>query len=138
MPQLDVNIAIPITISTFHNNTNLWNSLERLYLVNINWPYIDLASFGELFTIELKQLDITSFNLPYSAKDVDIYRLTSVTPTEVDSLLTGLDASGVVNGSLTRTKYNTNDLLRTHASDTALTNLISKGWSLYGFNVTQL
>jgi hypothetical protein len=139
MSQLDITPSIfDTTISTFHSNTNLWNSLERLYLVNINWPYIDLASFGELFTIELKQLDITSFNLPYSAKDVDIYRLTSVTPTEVDSLLTGLDASGVVNGSLTRTKYSTNDLLRTHASDTALTNLISKGWSLYGFNVTQL
>jgi hypothetical protein len=138
MPQLDVNIAIPITITTFHNNTNLWNSLERLYLVNINWAYIDITSFGELFTIELKQLDITSFNLPSSAKDVDIYRLPSVTPSAVDSLLTGLDTSGVVNGSLTRTKYSTNDLLRTHASDTALMNLISKGWAIYGFNVTQL
>ena len=139
MPQIDITPSIfDTTISTFHNNTNLLNSLERLYLVNVNWPYIDLVSFGELFTIELKQLDVTSFNLPSSAKDIDIYRLPSVTPTEVDSLLTGLDASGVVNGSLTKTKYNTNDLLRTHASDTALTNLISKGWSLYGFNVTQL
>lgn len=143
MPQLDVNIAIPITISTFHNNTNLWNSLERLYLVNINWAYIDITSFGELFTIELKQLDITSFNLPSSAKDVDIYRLPSVTPSAVDSLLVGLDASGVTNGIIRRSKYNSTDLVRTHASDTELMNLISKGWSLPnqgygGFNVTQL
>jgi hypothetical protein len=139
MPQID-NVAI----SSLHDNTNLMNSLQNLYLTNVTCPYIDLVSFGELLMVLLHQLpNVTAFNLPSIVNTVDIYRLAGVIPAEVDTLLVGLDASGVTNGILRRSQYSTTDLVRTHASDTALMNLISKGWSLPnqgygGFSISQL
>jgi hypothetical protein len=124
MTQMD-NTAI----YSLHND--LFNTLTTLSLKNVTCPFIDLVSFGELVSVTLHNLpDVTAFNLPNSINTVDMYRLAGVIPAEVDTLLVGLDTSGIINGTLRRTQFNSTDLLRTHASDTALANLISKGWNL--------
>jgi uncharacterized repeat protein (TIGR02543 family) len=125
MTQMD-NTAI----NSLHNNNNLISKLQTLSLTNVTCPFIDIVSFEELISVKLHHLpNITAIDLPYGVNTVDIYRLPSVIPTKVDELLVKLDASGVTNGIIRRSQYNNTDLVRTHASDAALSSLIGKGWS---------
>ncbi len=125
MTQMD-NTAI----NSLHNNNNLISKLQTLSLKNVTCPFIDIVSFEELISVKLHQLpNITAIDLPYGVNTVDIYDLPSVIPTKVDELLFKLDASGVTNGIIRRSQSDTTDLLRTHASDAALSSLIGKGWS---------
>ena len=133
MSQID-NVAI----TSLHNNYNLSLSLERLYLTNVPCTYIDLASFGELSTVELENLPNTTLSLPYSVNYIYMSNLPNVVPFDVDAVITGIDASGVTNGTIVRYKVSQTDLLRTHTSDTALTNIISKGWQISGLSVSDL
>lgn len=125
MPQID-----DVAITSLHNNYNLSLSLERLYLTNVTCPYIDLVSFGELTTVELQNLPNTTLSLPYSVNYIYMSNLPGVVPSDVDALIIGINASGLTNGTIVRSKVSETDLLRTHSSDTALMDIISKGWQL--------
>jgi hypothetical protein len=119
-----------VAITSLHNNSNLMNSLQNLYLTNVTCPYIDLVSFGELTTVELQNLPNTTLSLPYSVNYIYMSNLPGVVPFDVDALITGINASGLTNGTIIINKVSETDLLRTHSSDTAFMDIISKGWQL--------
>jgi hypothetical protein len=131
MPQINGS-----SLNSLYNNNNLFSSLRQISLSNVNCTNINLASFDKLKYITLRNLPtITGFNLPYnSVESLFIYNLPGVTPQEVDSVIIGLNSNGITNGYLSRSRNNSTDLLRTNASDTALSSLISKGWILPGYS----
>ena len=133
MPQIN-----DVAITSLHNNSNLMNSLQNIYLTNVTCPYIDLTSFGELTTVELENLPNATLSLPYSVNYIYMSNLPGVVPADVDTLITGINTSGLTNGTIVRHKVSQTDLLRTNASDTALANIISKGWQLQGLSVSDL
>ena len=82
--------------------------------------------------------NVSSISLPSTIKSLNIYRLPSMSTSSVDSIITQIDGFGLSNGSIGRSSYGQNDLLRTNASDTALSNIFSRGWYSYGNNALSL
>jgi hypothetical protein len=116
-----------VAITSLHDNFLLRNTLNNIYLINTTCPYIDLTSFNELTTAELKKLpNVTSLDLPSSIKNVFLHNMQGITPAKMDEFIIELDTSGVTNGFLEVNHYTSTDMRRTTASTAALSSLISK------------
>lgn len=116
-----------VGVTSLHNNYLLTNTLEIIRLIDVACPYIDLVSFNELTTAELKKLpNVTSLLLPTSTKNVFLHNMQGITPAKMDEFLIALDSSGVTNGFLQVQPYTSTDLRRTTASTAAVSSLLSK------------
>ena len=116
-----------VAITSLHDNFLLRNTLNNIYLINTTCPYIDLTSFNELTTAELKKLpNVTSLDLPSSIKNVFLHNMQGITPAKMDEFIINLDISGVTNGFLEVNHYTSTDMKRTTASTAALSSLLSK------------
>jgi hypothetical protein len=91
-----------------------WSSLATLYVnqnsgIQITWPASGLTALNKVFT----------YSCGWSGN-------------EIDDMVIALDGYGVSNGEL---RYNGNpnsaDVNRSASANTALTNLVGKGWTIY-------
>ena len=124
--------------SSFYSNTNLKTTLKTLQLENINFSTINFSDYSIISLYVYNLPNVSSISLPSTIKSLNIYRLPSMSTSSVDSIITQIDGFGLSNGSIGRSSYGQNDLLRTNASDTALSNIFSRGWYSYGNNALSL
>lgn len=124
--------------SSFYSNTNLKTTLKTLQLENVNFSTANFSDYS-LISLYLYNLpNVSSISLPSTIKSLNIYRLPSMSTSSVDSIITQIDGFGLSGGSIGRSSYGQDDLLRTNASDTALSNIFSRGWYSYGNNALSL
>ena len=117
--------------TSFYSNTLLRTTLKSIYLDSVNFTTANFSNYSiERFILE-NLPNVASISLPSTTRYLEIYRLPSMDTSNVDSIFTQLDGFGLSNGQLGRSKYDQNDLLRTTATDSAITSLKSKGWHFF-------
>jgi len=117
--------------TSFYSNTLLRTTLKSIYLDSVNFTTANFSNYSiESFILE-NLPNVASISLPSTTRYLEIYRLPSMDTSNVDSIFTQLDGFGLSNGQLGRSKYDQNDLLRTTATDSAITSLKSKGWHFF-------
>jgi hypothetical protein len=96
------------------NNLNSINSIDFTGMTSLQTLY-----FGDMY---VSDLDFTGL---ISLRSIYLWTLPYLDPTDIDNLLSELDANGVSNGYFTD-----GGVSRTVASNTNFSNLVNKGWSL--------
>lgn len=120
------------TLSNFTPYTNLTEIDVNTFLSEIDFQNITMVPNAtypvspNLYCVGMESLS-SATNLPLSCLDLDLYD-NSFTSTVTDNILIELDNKGEINGQLNLGGSYMNP--RTSASDTALNNLVGKGWSI--------